>query len=93
MSENSFYSSGRAPIHDVSPEQFDFREVQGQDTLGGAPGREDGVHFPKIQFVSMTVLKIFVGTPHKDFTIGDLSVVGLSLFKLDLSFEVDVSGK
>ena len=93
MPENSFYSSGRAPIHDVSPEQFDFREVKSQDTLGRPLCREDGIHLPEIQFVSMAVLKIFVGTSHKDFTIRDLSVVGLSLLKLNLSFEVDISGK
>ena len=41
----------------------------------------------------MVVLKIFVGTPHEDFAVRDLGVVGLSLFKLYFSLEVDIPGE
>lgn len=73
--------SGSASVHEPSNQEFELWEIKRKDALQGSSAELYRIHFPEIQLIGMSIIKICIRPPNKYFPVIDLSQMAFPLLE------------
>lgn len=86
----SLYGTFRTTVQQTGNKQLSLWNIKGQNTLIGAFGRQNSIHFKKV--VRIQRLKISIGSPDKSVSVFYALFCMLSGFEMRFSFQINVAG-